>query len=224
VLDQWGPVLKTAIMKFSKRHFWEWFSRHNQEYLSLGKKPKKEVSYCLNELTAHLRACNKFIGFGLDGKNDKQATLIITVDGKARHFKKVEDLVAMAPSIAGWEFVALEVPRPIDFLLGREIEKSGIDPRELKFTLETGYRGFTLRIYHPLCTEKNEDAIYELAHGAVYNLLGERSFGLDIGFIDVMNLSYASRNVKELEALPGEIDRGMSGMRVDDRGNLRSTR
>ncbi len=44
------------MSKLSKRHFWEWFKRHQHEYLVLDKKPKKEVAYWLRELNAHLRA------------------------------------------------------------------------------------------------------------------------------------------------------------------------
>jgi hypothetical protein len=44
------------MSKLSKRHFWEWFKRHNQEYLLLNHKSKKEAVYWLRELDAHLRA------------------------------------------------------------------------------------------------------------------------------------------------------------------------
>ena len=120
--------------KLSKRHFWDWFNRHHQEFLSLNNKTKKEAKYWLTELNAHLRAYYKFFGFTLDLKPSQSATLTITVYGKAMHFKKVDDLVAKAPQIAGWNFVALQQPRPVDFLLNEQIEVNSIDPRELRFS------------------------------------------------------------------------------------------
>jgi hypothetical protein len=208
--------------RLSKRHFWDWFKRHNQEYLTLENKSKKEATYWLNELNAHLRAYYKFLAFAIDWKKDQPARLTITVDGKAIHFKKAEDMVAKAPAIPGWTITALEDPRPIDFALQQQMGDISIDPRELSFSFasddpdETG-----LIIYHPLCTAENEHLIYQLANIAVYNLLGERSFGTDIGRLEIANLSCADPDdVEELEALPARLGMRRSAMVVDSQGSL----
>lgn len=210
------------MSQLSKRHFWEWFGRHHSEYLALNNKSKKEATYWLNELNAHLRAYFKFFGFSLQLQQERTATLTITVDGKAMHFKKVEALVAKAPKIPGWIFVALEDPRPIDFLLEQQMQETGIDPRELRFSFANGDpQHVALIVYHPLCTPENEHLIYELAHTAVYNLLGERSFGTAINSLQVANLSAADPDdVEELEALPNRIGPSRSAMVVDSQGNL----
>src|SRR5258706_14449736 len=83
-----------TMSKLSKHHFWEWFRRHNQEYLALKNKPAKEAAYWLNELNAHLRAYFKFFGYSLEWRQERKAKLTITVNGKAKHFKKAEDLAA----------------------------------------------------------------------------------------------------------------------------------
>jgi len=213
------------MSKLSKRHFWEWFRRHNQEYLALKNKPKKEVAYWLNELNAHLRSYFKFFGFSLELQQERRANLTITVNGKAMHFKKVDDLVAKAPEIGGWTIVALEDPRPVDFLLEQQMQATGIDPRELCFSFAgDDPHNATLIVYHPLCTSENEHLIYQLANTATYNLLGERSFGTDIHQLQVANLSCADPgDVQELEALPACIDLCRSGITVDSQGNLVST-
>jgi hypothetical protein len=211
------------MSKLSKHHFWEWFRRHNQEFLALKNKSKKEVAYWLNELNAHLRAYFKFFGFSLEWQQERTAILTITVNGKAMHFKKAEDLVAKAPDIPGWTIVALEAPRPVDFLLEQQMQDTGIDPRELCFSFAgDDPLNAVLVIYHPLCTPENEHLIYQLANTAVYNLLGERSFGTDIGCLQVANLSSADPgDVEELEALPVCIGRRRSAtMVVDIQGNL----
>lgn len=209
------------MSKLSKHHFWEWFSRHNQEYLALRNKPKKEAAYWLNELNAHLRAYFKFFGFSLEWKQGT-AILTITVNGKAMHFKKAEDLVVKAPKLSAWTIVALEDPRPVDFLMEQLMQATGIDPRELRFSFDNDDpQNAVLIVYHPLCTPENEHLIYQLANAAVYNLLGERSFGTDIAGLEVANLSAADPgDVEELEALPAFIGLRKSAIVVDSQGNL----
>jgi hypothetical protein len=209
--------------KLSKRHFWVWFKNHHQEFLSLNNKSKKEAKYWLTELNAHLRAYYKFFGFTIDLKSDQPgATLTITVYGKSMHFKKVDDLVAMAPQIPGWNFVALQQPRPVDFLLNEQIEDNLIDPRELRFSFgNDDPDNLILIVYHPLCTDENQHLIYKLAQSAVYNLLGERSYGNDIHWLHVTNLSAAgTADVEELEALPASIGLRKSSIMIDSKGNL----
>jgi hypothetical protein len=210
------------MTKLSKRHFWQWFKRHHAEYFMLRNKSKSETRFWLNELNAHLRAYYKFFRFGLIWDKDKTATLIISVDAKAAHFKKADDLVAIAPVIPGWTFVALDQPRPIDLCIEDLIMETGIDPCELKFSIPSDRSQCSMVIiYHPLVTTENYHLVYKLAHGAIYNLLGERSFGSDIGDIEVANLSCANRDdVEELEALPARLDSRHSGITVDNDGNL----
>jgi hypothetical protein len=212
------------MSKLPKRHFWEWFKRHNKEYLDLNKKPKKEAGYWLHELNAHLRAYFKFFGFSLMLPDDGAARLTITVNGKAMHFKKVEAFVATAPEIPGWSISALEDPMPVDFLLEKQIEEAGIHPGELYFSFASDDPEDTdIIVYHPLCTEYNERFILQLAYAAVYNLLGERSFGLDIGQLEVDNLSCADPNdVHQLSALPTHIGWRQSAMVIDNNGTLLS--
>lgn len=208
--------------KFSKRHLWEWFTRNNQEYLTLKNKPKKEALYWLNELQAHLRTYFKFLDFTLEWGPKGPAILTITVHGKAKHFKKATDLVAKAPAIPGWTIVALEEPRPLEFMLEEQIMDTGIDPRELSFSFDSEHPNASLIVYHPLCTQKNEHLIHQLAYAAVYNLLGERSFGDDICSLEVSNLSSADPDdVEELEALPRCLGMRKSDvMMVDNAGIL----
>jgi hypothetical protein len=209
------------MSKLSKRHFWDWFKRHHPEYLTLNTKSKKETTYWLNELNVHLRAYYKFFEFTL-GCQKQTATLTITVNGKAIHFKKVDDLVAKAPAIPGWTIIALEDPRPIDFFLAQQMKDTGIDPREFYFSFASDDpNGVALTVYHPLCIPANEYLIHELANSAVYNLLGERSFGTDISWLQVANLSAADpADIKKLEALPEHIGLRRSGVVVDGEGNL----
>lgn len=212
------------MSKLPKRHFWEWFNRHNKEYLELNRRSKKEAGYWLCELNAHLRAYFKFFGFSVIVPDKGPARLTITVNGKAMHFKKVDAFVATAPEIPGWQISALEDPMPVDFMLEKEIEKAGIHPGEFCFSFASDHPAYTdIIVYHSLCTEDNEDIFLELAYESIYNLLGERSFGMDLGHVQIDNLSYANADdVHQLEELPIQIGNRRSSLVVGDDGTLLS--
>lgn len=208
------------MSKLPKRHFWEWFKRHQHEYLVLDKKPKKEVAYWLRELNAHLRAYYKFLGFSLVCPEHGTARLTITVSGKAMHFKRVEAFVATAPAIPGWSIHALEDPMSVDLLLEEQMVNAGIDLSKCCFSL-SGDDPATIIVFHPLYTEDNKRLFLQLAYSAVYNLLGERSFGMHISYIGVDNLSCADPgDVHPLKELPAHIGRSLSAVVVDANGSL----
>jgi hypothetical protein len=214
------------MSKLPKRHFWEWFKRHQKEYLELDKKSKKEAAYWLRELDAHLRAYFKFFGFSLSLPDNGPARLTITVNGKAMHFKKVDALVATAPEIPDWSISALEGPMPVDFLLEKQMEDAGFHPGEFYFSFASNDPEETdIIVYHPLCTEDNTRHFLQLAYAAIYNLLGERSFGMDIGQLEMANLSCAdSEDVHQLSALPTQVGLRRSAMVIDHNGTLLSMR
>jgi len=207
-----------------KQHFWEWFKRNSKEFIALENKPKKDTLYWFNELEVHVHALSKFLHPIIAySKKEGSANLTITANGKPMHFKKAEDLIAKAPAIPGWTVTALEEVQPIDYMLEQEMQKSGIDPREMFFSLDNeDPDNAILTVYHPLFTAKNENLIYKIANGAVYNLLGERSYGNDIAKLYVENLSDALDNadIQKLEILPSVIGKRNSGMIVNSDGNL----
>jgi hypothetical protein len=209
-----------AMSRLSKHHFWEWFRRHNHEYLSLHTKTKKEITYWLNELNAHLRAYNKFLGYSLHWQPGGEGSLTITVYGKARHFKKVDDLVALAPVIGNWRIHALEDPQPIDSL--PEVMESGMNPTAFYFSLAGDDRQpGVLILYHPLFTPENEERLYQLAHTLVYYLLGERTFGTEIHSLVLDNLSTADpAEISRLEHLADYMGLRSSAMVIDSQGRL----
>jgi hypothetical protein len=212
------------MSKLSKRHFWEWFKRNNKEYLDLNNKSKKEATYWLNELNTHLRAYYKFFEYSVSLPNDGKGLpkLTVTVNGRAMHFKKVDDFVATAPEIPGWQIGALEDPMPIDFLMEKHIESTGIHPGEFFFSFASDDPDDTsLIMYHPLCSPHNVTNYLQVAYPAVYNLLGERTYGLEINHIGMENLSEADPDdVYPLEELPIHIALRKPTMVVGPNGTL----
>jgi hypothetical protein len=173
-------------------------------------------------MNTHLRAYFKFFEYSLALPDKGDAKLTISVNGKTIHFKKVESFVATAPEIPGWNIIALEEPMPIDFILEKQMANAGIEPGEFSFSFVSDDADAAhIMIYHPLCTPANERHFLELAYGAVYNLLGERSFGIDISLLEMANMSDANVDeVYPLEELPIHIGSRKSSIVVDQNGSL----
>lgn len=220
IFDQY----KTSSMsRLPKRHFWEWFKRHNHELISLQHKTKKEAAYWLNELNAHLRAYYKFFGYSLAWNPNGENRLTITVHGKAMHFKKVDSFVATAPAIPNWSIQALEGTMPFEFMLEKEMADTGAAPQEFHFSFASDDEDDTfITLYHPMCTDYNNHLFLRLAYGALYNVLGERSYGLDITSVEVENLSNASdkATLHPLEVLPTYLGQRRSSITVDHNGMM----
>jgi len=214
------------MSKLPKNHFWEWFNRNNKEYLELKKKTKKEAGYWMNELTAHLRVCFRYFGFSITLPDNGPAKLTVTVNGREVYFEKVEAFVGKAPEIPGWMIAALEEPMPVDFMLEKQIDKAGIHPSEFSFSFASYEPADTdIIVYHPLCTEENNRQFLLLAYDALYNLLGERSYGADLGRVEMANLSGADQSeVYQLEELPTHISLRRPAMVIDHNGTLLSNK
>ncbi|MBW0177568.1 hypothetical protein [Sediminibacterium sp.] len=211
------------MSKLSKRHFWKWFQRNNTTYLDLHNSSKKEAAYWINELNTHLRAYGRFYSFVLSVSNQHTGTLTISVDGKPHYFKKADTLVALAPDIPAWTIISLEAPMSVDPEMEMLLADAGIGLDELYFSFAGNADEYnSIIVYHTLCNDDTYDLFYRIAHAVVYNLLGERSFGVDIADIDVANLSEADgAELWKLEELPSRIITRQSLFVVTETGMLK---
>src|SRR3954466_14700509 len=108
-------------------------------------------------MSAHLRAYFKFLHFSIYvSKEGAAGVLTISVAGKARYFKYVDNMVALAPAIPGWTIQALDAPRPIDAFWEEDMGHTGIDPHELRCTIPDGDRQPGIVVYHSLYTEAKQ--------------------------------------------------------------------
>lgn len=212
--------------RLSKQHFWEWFKRHNKEYLQLHKKSKKEDNYLTNELKAHLRAHGRYMKFSLVWEIEGNAGILtITSVGKSRFFDRIEEFVAKAPEIPNWTIQALEPPTKADFLIEERFGYTGIDVAELRFVKGEEDNNIFV-VYHPLYTQKEDKKFTEIATAVTYNVLGERLFGLNFDCVEVDNLSRVPKKSQLLclEELPALLDNGYSSLMVDGEGNIKESK
>ncbi|HEU4470572.1 MAG TPA: hypothetical protein VFR58_05790 [Flavisolibacter sp.] len=174
----------------SIQQFWAWFRANHAAYFFLNQMEAETKEGLLNQLLDQLhRYCDKLY-FEMGGHPDEDQELIITAEGNTGYFEKVESLVAGAPEISGWKFIAFIPPKGVAFRL--QYEDVELRPGEMWFLpLHNPYNPASLGIR--LCT-----ANYELIKEsrwldpALYKLLdiviGEKSFALDIDYVALEQL------------------------------------
>jgi hypothetical protein len=177
-------------MSSSAQQFWDWFSSNNKAYLFLNEVDEKVKEQLLDDLLMQLHQYCSQLYFEIGGHAEGDQELIITAEGNTSYFEQVEALIAAAPKIEGWNFIAFIQPA------GADLE---IDYEEV--VLQTGDLWF-----HPLAHPENPASIgikvclknYELVkdnqwlQAAVYKaldaVLGEKSLALDITYVEIGQL------------------------------------
>lgn len=123
--------------------------------------------------------------------------MIITANGNKECFEAAEALIEQAPQIEGWEFVALKPAVQENFEIslvsGIEVNTKDIwfDPASTKENPAL----FGVRVYLEKSLIKEKDGLQGIVSEVVQQMAGEKSFALDIDFI-------------EIDALPENPQRG----------------
>ena len=210
-------------MRFSKpKQFWHWFQRNKDTYRHLPSCKNAESLYLMREMSMHLQAYGRHINAELywEKVNDQVETVIVfTTYGRARQFRKVERLVAGAPAIPGWRFLALDPPRPIDFFLEEDFDHLDFDPFNLWFEPPEFYDHKDkchLQVYADIYTPVTDKCIQAVT-AAVYNVLGEKVVGLKIRVVEVCRLCELPR--EERSALVN-LQQAAQYIRIGDHSEL----
>jgi hypothetical protein len=190
--------------------FWKWFEKNNDAYLFLNQVDENEKEKLLDELLNKLHQyCDKLY-FEAGGHPDETQELIITAEGNDEYFNKVEALILLAPELKNWKFIAFIPPKGSDF----EINFEGIilDPNQMWFiplekSEDKTWLGIEVCIKnHKLIKDKDyfNSAIYKV----VETILGEKSFALDINYLQTDQLPENPEELGliELNELPQYIE------------------
>jgi hypothetical protein len=115
--------------------------------------------------------------------------LIISAEGKKELFPLVEKVIAQAPQVAGWKFIALKPAMGFDF--DHETEGKHLDPRKFWFQARSpkdapGMLG--LIIFIPGYDEADKTSTVNALFKILDTALGERLIGETIYYIDVGRL------------------------------------
>jgi len=198
------------VMKENAIAFWEWFQEHHKPYLFLSELNEETKAALLNNLFAHLQAYCKYLSFEIGGAPEGKQELIITAEGNANYFEEVNTLIEAAPQLDEWQFIAFVPPRGTEFEFGFEDLK--LKPDDIWF-LPLKDRAHPEVIAIKVCTPFYDRLKeYEWLRPAMYkileNILGEKSFALDLQYVDIGELPAlpAEEGLIQITQLPKYID------------------
>lgn len=100
-----------------QRTFWSWFERNEARFRDIEVPEKEQL---LDELLDALHEYCPHLWFETGRAEDGHNELIISAEGDVRHFSAVRTLVATAPSIPGWRFIAFKPGSGFDFVTDYE--------------------------------------------------------------------------------------------------------
>jgi hypothetical protein len=197
-------------MTQSPKQFWQWFEQNNKTYLFLYEVGAEKKEQLLNNLMEQLHEYCENLWFEIGGHPDEEQELIITAEGNADYFERVEALISAAPKIPNWTFIAFIPPRDIEFEI--KYEEVELKPSEMWFEpLEhpdypaaIGIKVFTRNYELVKDSEWLRPAVYKILD----TILGEKSFAIDIEHVAIDQLPDGpdEEGLIELSALPTYIE------------------
>ena len=165
--------------------FWNWFKDNNKSYTFLNSVDEEVKEQLLDKFLKQLHSyCDKLY-FEIGGFPDEDQELIITAEGDKNYFDKVEHLINNAPQIDGWTFIAFKPPTPDHFKSKwADLELNTEGMWFLPLSNENN-QDLSIRVFF-----NNQDLIKEnatltpLLYKMLDTIVGEKSFALDINYVD----------------------------------------
>jgi hypothetical protein len=210
--------------------FWKWFQENEEAYRNLYTLPEKKGKAWGKELYKQLELYSKGVHAEFYwGKTpgEHPIDMVFTSHGRRKFFKRIEKLVSKAPQMEGWNFIALQPVRPLDFLMQREFPDFDIDYDNIWFSYTT-ISQITGRLWMEVYVEHYGEVPKELAHAIsyiIYNMLGEKNYGLGIASMAVRSLFELPKEERggliPLSELPAHVAiRELSSLTIGSDGTL----
>lgn len=98
------------------KNFWLWFEAHAPAFNTILENGDNIEQSIFVPLAEHLRTLDADIFFLLGYKKDQAAELILTADGNVKNMFLIDELVALAPEVPDWKFVAHKQSMDLDHL------------------------------------------------------------------------------------------------------------
>ncbi|MCX4242577.1 hypothetical protein [Paraliomyxa miuraensis] len=176
---------------------WSWLKEHASE---LGAMPAEEAS---EALSTALAAIDERLGVEITD-HDGAREVVVTAGGDVDAFELVRHMVATAPSLAGWTFVALRPAQGFDF----EVDAGGLvfDAKALSFQPLTADEAPTLPAIRLLVPNPGLDDWSELGLRIIERGIGEEA-AARIAYLEIGKREDDSENVFAIESLGGWLER-----------------
>src|ERR1039457_7220198 len=165
--------------------FWQWFKAHQLDFDEL----TDTASPFWDKAVSRLKQIDKNLWFEMSLPDGLGREFIITAEGHKESFSVVEGIVANAPSISGWQFIALKPPMGFDFTTA--YEDIQFEPRAMWFLPlegESSPSDLGLRVGVPNFSKTIERQASNAVAVILETGLGERSAALDIQHLEVSSL------------------------------------
>jgi hypothetical protein len=183
-----------------EQQFWDWFKENEAKYFFLNQiDDNDEKEQLLDELLDCLHLYCDQLFFEVGGHPDEKQDLIITAEGDTDFFDQVESLVAQAPSLEHWNIIAFKPVMGHSYTAKyNEVE---LDPETMWFDPLQSAKSqkIGLRIYIDNYNPVNEKNFLNAAYLVLDNILGEKSNALDIGHVEIANLSLIVKKEELIE-------------------------
>jgi len=167
------------------REFWQWFTANHNAYTFLGSINESAKEKLLDDLLAHLHDyCDKLY-FEVGRFPDREQELVITAEGDQDYFSKVEELIADAPCVNGWSFIAFKQPTNDPFKT--KWEDLELDTNDIWFIPLEGANPneIGIRVYVPnYDLIRDDDSCDPLLLKMIETIAGEKSFSVDLAYIE----------------------------------------
>lgn len=169
----------------SADEFWNWFKENNKAYIFLNSVDENVKGKLLDNFMERLHAYSRKIYFEIGGHPDEDQELIITAEGNKEYFKIVQELIDTAPQIKGWRFIAFKPSMKGHFK--SKWDELQLNTEDMWFAALSNEEDSDLgiRIYfksHDLI--KDNKILMTLIYKMLDTILGEKSFVLDIDYVD----------------------------------------
>ena len=171
------------------KDFWNWFEENNHAFLFANEVENDVKEKMLENFTSELHKYNDRLFFQIGGMPGKDQELIITAEGDADQFESAEKLIEQAPSIKNWIFIPFIQPSDEDSTIqygNAKITRSDLWFLPLQSQSHPNDIGIRIGVpdYSSLDKKDADNAVFKMLD----SVLGEKSFALDINYIDIAEL------------------------------------
>jgi hypothetical protein len=181
--------------------FWNWF-KENEKRL---KKFEKDPDTYLNEVLTQAKKIQPGLAIEFELPKNGVINMTVSADGDKNIFAIVKDIVAKAPQIDGWKFVAFRQRMDVEMIKGMKLQAADreLSPTQMKFFPVITGDTLDLIIYVKGVTDENYN---QVAYGSLLlldNILGEYDCVTKVRSYDFHNMPTKK---EELDGLLPLID------------------
>lgn len=179
--------------------FWNWFKLNEKSLRDFQKNPDKTLTQVLD----NIKKIQSGLAVEFEPPKNDIINVTISADGDRNNFTIVQEIVAKAPKIEGYSFVAFRQRMPTEKVKGMVLkaEDHELNPDNMKFFPIISGDTLDIIIYANKVTEENYN---QIAYGGLMlidNILGEYDCVTKVRTYDFQNMPTEQKELKELKPL-----------------------